>query len=334
MTAPTLAQLAKVLTDPLRKGILMNLLRDSEIIGLVPWEASDSLTVKQVRWKSLPTTPAFRSLNEGYSNGYGETEQVEEALYGFGFDIQFDRVMEKIGNTIVPMRTLLIEQHVKAKSLIWNDYFINGDHATDAKAFEGLKKRVAAMPTRQTVYAAASNAAALDPTASVANARAFIDAFEEGLYKCAGGNAQACFVNEGIKWGFAKVLRYAQASGGALLDTTKDSFDRTVVSYKGVPIVDVGLKVDQSTEIITNTETAGDSGSDATSAYFVHFGSDEHGLTGVQLEAPAIYDPLAGGESATTPTKMLRFDWWVGLVNMGSYGITRVCNFEGANGWT
>ncbi|MCG8430604.1 MAG: hypothetical protein MJA29_05495, partial [Candidatus Omnitrophica bacterium] len=88
-----------------------------------------------------------------------------------------------------------------------------------------------------------------------------------------------------------------------------------------------------STEIITNTEAAGDAGADSTSIYCVAF-NDRQGLKGVQLEPLKAYDPLNGGEQESTPTKLRRIDWWIGFVAFGSYGITRGWNLHAPTGWT
>lgn len=333
MAGITLAQLAKQETEPLRKGIIRTLLRDSQIMEYLPWVNISSLRVMGLKWKSLPTSGGWRKLNEGYSSGVGETEQVWEALYGFGTDIVFDRVLDKITNVLEPVRVTQTMMHLKALALGWNDAFINGDHASDEDQIEGLKKRVSLMPARQSVYFAGSGSAALDPTASVANARAFIDKWEEMTYKCNRGAVSAYFMNEGMYWGFGKVLRYAGVSGGPLMDITKDSWEREIFTYKGAPFIDMGLKIDQATEIITDSETAGDSGTDATSIYAASFGMDE-GLTGIQLEELRPYDPLNGGEQESTPTQLLRIDWWNGLQSFGSYGIVRGRNVEGASNWT
>jgi hypothetical protein len=343
----TLAHLAKIETTPLKKGVLMNLLRYCQAMSIIPWENTDSLSSVAVRWKSLPSV-AFRKINEGYTASEGDMEQIWESVYNFGGDISLDRVFEKIKNTIVDPKVSQTNMKLKAMALTFNDYFINGDHAVDEDGFEGLKKRVAGMPSRQTVYGAASNAAALDPTSSTAAAKSFLDKWEEAFYKCNGGAVSAIWGNEGIRWGFGRVLRYAQISGAAWLDSTKDSFDREVLTYKGVPLFDIGYKSDLTTEIIPDDEVAGDAGTDATSVYFTSFVSPERaegeggteggdiseGLTGIQMSDLAAYDPLNGGEQATVPAKLIRIDWQVGLANFGAHSITRLRNIEGASNWT
>lgn len=331
--AVTLGHLAKIEVEPLRKGILMNLLRNSDVMSVLPFENVNSLRSIAVRWTTLPTV-SFRRINEGYTPDEGDTEQVWESVYGFGGEIKFDRVFGKIGNTIISPRQLQVNMKTEAMALTFNDYFINGDHASDEDGFEGLHKRIAGLPSRQRVQLGAASATAHDPTASAANARAFFDGLEEAHYKCNRGNVSAIFANEGVKWGLGKVARYAQiTAGGGTLDMTKDSFDRSIVTYKGVPVFDVGLKTDQTTEIITNTQAAADAGADSTSIYFVSFNINQ-GIMGIQLSPVEIYDPLGGGEQESTPTKLIRLDWWLGLAGFGSYGATRMWNLEGTNLWT
>jgi hypothetical protein len=312
--------------------VIMNILREVRAAELLPFENVDSLESVAVRWRTLPTV-AFRSINEGYTANEGDTEQVWESVYGFGGEIEFDRVFGLIKNTIVSMEQLQMDMKLTALALHFNDQLINGDHATDSKGFEGLKKRIASHPSRQSVYFAGSSSAALDATSSVANGRAFFDKLEEMHYKTNRGDVNALMMNEAMIYGIGKAARYIQASGGNFLDVTQDSFGRDITTYKGASCVDMGLKRDQSTEIITDSETAGDAGTDATSIYGVSFNTTQ-GLTGIQLEDLAVYDPLDGGERESKPTKLIRCDWWVGLAAFGSYGITRGRNVEGASNWT
>lgn len=330
--AITLATLAKLEQDVIRKMVIMNILREVRIMEILPFEQVNALTNIAIRWRTLPSV-AFRSINAGYTASEGDFEQVYESVYGFGGDINFDRVFELVKNTVTPMVQEQMKMKLLSLALTFNDYFINGDLATDPLGFVGLKTRVAAMPSRQTVYFAASSGASLDPTNSVAKGAAFYAALEEMHYKTNRGQVSAFMMNEGMIYGIGKVARYINASGGAFLDVTQDSFGRQITTFKGAPLVDVGLKRDQSTEIITNTETDGASASVATSIYSMSFNADQ-GITGIQLEPMAVYDPLSGGEMETKPTKIMRIDWWLGLAGFGSYGIVRGQNLEGTPSWT
>lgn len=330
--AYTIAQLAKLETDPLKKMVIMNLLRVAKAMEWLPFENVSSLQVIATRWKTLPDV-AFRKINAGYTPSEGHDEQVYESLFGLGGEIKFDRVFSKITNTIVDPKKNEINKKLKSLGITFNNYLVNGDHATDVDGFEGVKKRISNMPARQSVYFAGAAAAALDPTASVANGRAFFDKLEQMYYSTNGGEISIFLGNEKMKWGLGRVARYIQASGGNVLDVTKDSFERNIPTLWGAPFTDMGLLKDQQTEIITDSEVAGDAGEDATSIYGLSFNT-ENGLTGIQLSDPEIYDPLNGGEQELTPTNLMRIDWWLGLANFGSYGITRGRNVEGASNWT
>lgn len=329
----TLSEMAKLETSPIRAGVLANILRKSSIMELLPFVNVDSLRNVAVKWGTLPTV-GFRYINGAYVPNEGSFEQVYESVYPFGGEIRFDRIFSKIGNLIVDPKTEVSLQKSTAWAYSFNDYFINGDNAVDPLGFEGLKKRISNMPARQTIDAS-SNTDILDPTASAANARRFLGKFNEAFYKAGGGSESPDIIvmNEGMFWGFAQVLQYLGASGGALHNTGMDMFDREIQTYKGARFVDAGLKADQTTEIIPVTEDPGDAGNDATSIYFVPF-SMEQGISGIQLGEPEIYDPLSGGEMETAPANLLRMEWVVGLAGFGSYGPTRLNSIENPANWT
>jgi hypothetical protein len=331
--AYTLAKLAKLEEQPLRKYVMMNLIRDAKLMELIPWVNVDSLTIQATRWRVLPTV-AFRAINASYTADEGDVEQVWESLFILGGETYFDRIFKKVKNTIVDPIKQQSDMKVKAMALTFNNYLINGDPATDPLGFTGLKKRVANLPSRQTVYYAGSgSAAALDVTASVANVTTFFKMLEKQIEYTVGGS-DAILTNLNMKLGIGHAARFVNASGGMFLSTTKDSFDRDIPTFRGVPLIDVGLKADQTTEIITDTETADDTGTDATSIYTMKFG-EQDGVTGIQLPPGLeVYDPLTGAESPTAPAVMNRFEWVLGLAGFGSYGLTRGHNVEGASNWT
>lgn len=329
--AMTLQHYYDVETLAFKKYVIRQILREVRLAELIPWDNVNSLQNIAIRWKTLPTN-AFRYVNGGYSVSQGDTEQVTESVYAYGSEILYDRVFDKLGNVVQDPKKVQTDMALLSMALTFNDYLINGDQATDPLGFEGLKKRASLMPTRQSVYFAGSSSAALDPTASVANANTFFSKLEEVHYKTNRGQVGALIMNEGMVYGLGRIARYVNASGGFFLGIGKDSFDRDIMTYKGTRIVDPGFKRDQSTEIITDTETAGDAGADASSLYGISF-DEQQGVRGIQLSALEVYDPLNGGEMESTPQKKVRLEWWCGLASYGSFGLVRGRNFEGASQW-
>jgi hypothetical protein len=333
MAGITMAQLAQVAKDPMTKFIEMSLLRESKVMNYLPFENVSGLKVAAQYWQKLPTGGSWRQINAGYSSAEdGQLAEAEEYLYAFGGDITFDTVLEKIKDVAKDPIQLQVQGKLKSMALQWNDKLINGDVGVEPNSFDGLKKRVAALPSRQTLYWAASNAAPLDPTASAANARKFLNNLRKAKRFCDGGNVTALLCNEDFILGVSAALVYAQSAGN-YLTVSKDQFDLDVISYMGIPMVDMGYKEDLATEIITTTEVAGDSGADSTSQYWVSF-NRESGVYGIQLNEFKEYDPLNGGEMETMPSKLRRIDWWNGIANFGTRSIVRSRNLSCLSGWT
>jgi len=329
--AYTLAQFAKLETDPNKKYVLRNLLREIKAGEYLQFEDVSSLTVSGLKWRQLPSV-AFRALGDDYTEDTsGDVDSVWEGVYPFGGLVKFDRIYDKVSNTVVDPKRLQLDMKTLSMALTFNDYLINGDHGTDVKAFEGLKKRVSLMPTRQKVIPTAASATALDVTASAANVNAFWGkGMDKAFEYCNRGNVDLIITSEDMKLGLGRSLRYGNAAGGHFLDFGKDSFDRAVVQYKGAPVIDIGIKADQSTEIITDTETAEDAGADGTSMYFVSI-NKEQGVVGIQL-GPLEVVPEAKKDVGTANQTLI--EWVCGLCGFGSYGVVRLQNILAPDTWT
>jgi hypothetical protein len=336
--ALTLADYAKQEEQPLKKYILKNLLRYSDLMSLIPMKKVDSGTVIVTRWNTLPTV-AYRQINGTYSEGTGTTEQITEAVYGLGGEIKHDRYFDLVKNHIEDPTKTQTEMKLKALAFQYNDNLVNGDHSVDVNAPEGINKRIASyLPSRQSI----SIGTAFDVTASAANMHKLVDYFTEAVelaglrsaptVKVKSGDKQpaksgAILLNRAMSLGFGRVLRRL-----GLLSTTQDSYGRVFESFQGVPLIDVGLKGDKSTEIITN---AYGGSSNETRVFFVRFGEDA--FQGIQLNTPEAYDPIKAGEGAgntTGPQKIKRIDWWYGFSGMESYYASRITGILAPGSWT
>lgn len=316
--AVTLNDLAQASNNPLEKAVIQDLLRKSDLLSLVPIESVSTFRPTSVRWQTLPSV-ATRALNGSYSENTGTLEQVQETLHIYGGEINVDRVAQFDKSLVEPPMKTQTQMKVAALAYKFNYDFINGDHASDPNGFEGLKKRVTNLPSRMLVQASSGNDT-LKILADSASEHAFIDKLHE-LVHVTGANA--LLMNEKTYLGIGRVLRRL-----SLLNTTVDNYGRKWEEFAGCKLVDVGLSGDQSTEIITSTETALDSGADSTSIYGVRF-DGEDGFRVIQAagSSPVPYDPTKGGEMQTKPANMMRIDWVIGLQNVGRYAIGRLYNF-------
>lgn len=181
------------------------------------------------------------------------------------------------------------------------------------------------MPSRMTINLAAAGDS-LKVLASSTTEHQFIDAIHQANKFVDGATHILC--NETTWLGLGQVARRLN-----LFQTLTDAIGKTWNSISSgsniLPFVDVGLKSDKSTEIITNTEDPGDGGNDSTSIYVVRM-DDEEGLHGISLEGHDldVYDPLTGGEMESGPQKLRRIDWGVGLFNLSQFVICRIKGFK------
>ncbi len=334
----TIADYAKQEVQPLKKYVLENFLRYSDLMSLVPMKKVDSLTVVVTRINTLPSVGS-RKINGTYTESTGSLEQVTEGVYALGGEIKYDRVFEMVKNNIEDPVKTHTDMKVRALAFQFNDNLINGDHSVDTDVPEGLNKRIASyLPSRQSI----SIGTAFDVTASAANMHKFVDYLHDALdlaglrnapmIKPKRGDKQpaktgALLVNRATYLGVGRVLRRL-----GLLETTQDAYGREFKSFDGVPMIDVGLKGDKTTEIITNTVGAS---SNETRIFFVRFGDDA--FTGMQLNEPSPYDPIKAGEGAgntTGPQKIKRIDWWYGFAGNESYYASRITGTLAPGSWT
>lgn len=321
--AVTIADLAKQSTEPLQKGILMNLYRFSPLMEYVPFVPAAALDNIVVRWNKLPTVGS-RKFNEGYDESTGTTEQLTESIRPIGGDVDVENVFDQVSNVLEKPSVTQINMKTKAMAFLFNRLFVKGSPTLDPDAFYGLEWRINnSLPARQK-FAIGNAGTPFDATASTANQHNFIDALHE-LNDLVGG-ASVYLCNRKMRLGVGRVLRRAN-----VLDTTKDQFDRVVYSFHGAPILDAGLLSDKSTEIITDTEDPGDGGNDTTSIYAVKFGEGE-GIVGVQLSPLKAY--LVTKELESKPAARWRIDWVVGLAGFEDAYAARMYNVEPAASWT
>jgi hypothetical protein len=89
--------------------------------------------------QELPSV-GFRAVNEGYSQSYGVVDQRAEAVHLFGGDVDVDRsIVDLMGPEA---RASQIEMKVRSMRLTLEATLINGDTASNPRAFDGLSKRL------------------------------------------------------------------------------------------------------------------------------------------------------------------------------------------------
>lgn len=308
--AMTLAESAVVTQDPRLPGVL-NVLNTSQILNRTPFE---SIAGRAYSYNSEATLPAaaFRAVNAGYTESTGTFTTATENLAILGGDYVVDRYLEQTSTGSVAS-LVAAQRDMKARSVAakYSDTFINGDTAVDANSFNGLKKRL----TGGQVITSGTNGAAMNTDA--ATRTAFLDRLDALLGLVPGANA--IYANAQVIALLRTVYRNTTINNYTVDELTGRPLE--VPTWQGVPILDAGLKADQ-TPVIPQTETAGSS-SVTSSIYAVKYATSEFeqgvmGITngGLQVDPPR--------QLETKPAWLGRIEFYTGLALMGPQPAARL----------
>jgi hypothetical protein len=310
-----LAELSKIETSTLRKSVIDTLIMESNLMELCPWETIGQLATTVVRIKDLPSV-GFRKVNEGYSESIGHFEQKVENISLFGGDIDTDIAIARAKNTVADARAIQQTLKLKAVAYDFNDNFINGNPTSDPEEYKGLNKRVddvynEGFTDQKVDLADTTDYGILRDSAARFN---FLDKVNTLIYAIKGHSPDYLLMNKKLLLAFRSLLLREK-----LLETTSDMFNRRIDMYLGARLIDIGVKADQSTEIITNTETDG-GGSYETSIYAVKFGIGDS-TWGIQQYPIEVRDL---GEIDSKPVFRTRVDWNLGLATVDPRSVGRL----------
>lgn len=263
--AVTLAQAKLNTQDALQLGVIDEFQKSSYLLQHIPFDnvvsptgGGTTLTYGYTRLITQPTAQ-FRAVNEEYSTQEVEKKRFTVDLKVFGGAFEVDRVISNMGG-IVNEVTLQMQQKVKAASSLFSDTVINGDSATNAKAFDGLDVALAGSDTEF------NSSGTLIDLSTAANIKNNADEFLFKLHKALGhldGKPHAILGNSDAIAALQFLARYV-----GHYQTTQNQWGQYVGSYNGIPLIDLGAKAGSNDPIIGNDKTNG------TSLYFVRFGMD------------------------------------------------------------
>lgn len=275
--AITLAEAQKNVQDALQMGVIDEFRKSNWILdnltfddAVSPTGGGATMTYAYTRLKTQPTA-GFRAVNTEYTPHEVTKERHTVDLKIFGGSYQIDRVIANMGG-IVSEVELQQAQKIKAAQALFNDTFINGDSATDAKAFDGLDK---ALTGSSTEYNTGSNIIDLSTSAKVTeNYMLFLDMIDEFL---SGLDGTPSFLGMNSK--MAAKLR-ACARRASMYQVTKNDWGQQIESYGPIPFIDLGTKAGTNDDVISTDGTKG-----TTSIYAGRLGLD--GLHGVSMAGVA-----------------------------------------------
>jgi hypothetical protein len=306
--ALTLVEAAKYSQNDLQRGVLETFVIESPVLDRIPFLDVQGNAYAYNEEATLPGVE-FRAVNSSYSESTGTINQKTESLVILGGDADVDTYLVATRGNLNDLRAEQTALKTKAIAYKYQDGFINGDTSVDANSFDGLKKRL----TGAQVIVAATNGLAVVGADDAAR-HTFFDALDALIAAVPG--AQALYMNALIR---AKIRSSARRL--TIYDQTVDTFGRTIQTYSGIPMFDIGNKADGSL-IIPQTETTGTSNI-TSSIYAVRFGNSEgdQAVTGLTNGGVSVRDL---GEQQAKPVFRTRIEFFTGLAVFGGKAAARL----------
>ncbi|HVM13614.1 MAG TPA: hypothetical protein VM287_04710 [Egibacteraceae bacterium] len=309
--AMTLAEAAVLSENTLARGVMETFVIESPVLDRLPLMNIEGNAYAYNVEATLPGV-AFRSVNEQYTESTGTFNQRTESLVILGGDADVDRFIVQTRGNLNDQRALQTRAKVKAASYKFQDTFINGDVAVDTKSFDGLKKRL----TGAQVIDHGANGGPVVGNGTT-DTHTFFDALD-ALFGAVAGGPDVAYANRRI---ISRILAAGRRIGGADI-ITEDITGKRVVTWNGVPILDIGTNPD-GTDIIPQTETQGTATGTTSSIYAVKFGQDEgdQAVTGLNNGGIQVYDL---GEIDLKPVYRTRLEFYCGLAVFGGRAAARL----------
>lgn len=243
-----------------------------------PSVGGSNLSYSYMRTKT-PSTADFREIGKEYNEDTAAREQITTHLKVFGGEYKVDRVIAETSG-IIDEVTYQMEEKIKATKNLFHHTIINGDSATNSKAFDGLNKALVGTSTEVNAssYIDISTSDAMD-----SNYKAVLDLLDAFLAELSG---KPSFLLGNSKL-IAKLKGAARRAG--YLTRSEDAFGKSMEGYDGIPFLDMEYfakvqdgKVTEEpiVPIVSRTITESNTVSGLTDLYAVSLGLDGfHGVT-------------------------------------------------------
>lgn len=268
------SKLTKYVIDEFRKSPLLDAMVFDDTVKP---QGGNSLSYVYNRVTTLPTA-AGRAINTEYTSQEAKTDRVTVDLKVFGGSFELDRVLQADETEVVKLTEFQLEQKIKATRALFADWFINGDSAADATAFDGLDKALTGSSTERSLNTV------LDlSTAEMVekNWKAFTYQLRQ-VMKLMDGAPTLMGVNSDMFAVFQSIADFSTQ-----YTQTKNELGTEIVKWGNATIMDLGDKPGTSKSIV---ETSSDDGT--TDIFFTRIGLDGvHGVTPTGSKAPNIYLP-------------------------------------------
>ena len=210
-----------------RNSLLLDRLVFDNVIS--PGTGGSTLTYGYIQLKS-PATAAVRTVGAEYTPAEAQKEKKTTSAVIMGGAFQVDRVLQNTSGAADEL-AFQAEQKIKATANFFHDMVINGD--TEQGGFDGLKKLLSGTAGELTSAVSLATSSELDE-----NYNAFLDEMDAFIASL-DGTPSMLLMNRDM---LVKLRAIARRAG--YYERNQDDFGRTVETYAGIPLMDMGKYFD------------------------------------------------------------------------------------------
>ncbi|HEX77493.1 MAG TPA: phage major capsid protein [Dehalococcoidia bacterium] len=279
--ALSLAEAAKLSNDTLLVGVIETIIYDSPVLQVLPFIeiVGNGLTYNQ---ENQAPIASFYDVGDNWTESTPTFTQKTATLKILGGDADIDNFLAATRSNLQDLEAAIVQLKAKAVQHKFDDTFVNGDTATNPKAFDGIDKLC---ESGQTV--------SMGPDGGTLT----LEKLDELIDRVKGGKPDMLLMSKRSR---RKLTALSRGTGSGILETDRNQFGQMVQFYDGIPI---GIN-----DWIADDQTVGTS-SDCSTIYALQFGEGAvAGLTspgGLQVER-------VGSLEAKDATR-IRVKWYVSL---------------------
>ena len=256
----TLAESSKLKQNPLQQGVVEVFASTSPVLERLPFMDVAGNAYSWNREDELPGI-AFRDYNETYTESTGVVQHSTEVLKLFGGTAKVDRALVKTQGNLNDLRAIQTNMKAKAAALDFTKYFFKGDATTNAKAFDGIEKRLVG-----------------DQVLTATKAELTLNDVDK-LIDAVQGGPDVLFMSKTMR----RTINALRRTAGQATEVVTDTFGRQIDAYAGIPI---GV-IEEDAE--GNQILGFDEEGDTTSIYAMRFGVGEW-VSGLQCGTLEVID--------------------------------------------
>src|SRR6266567_1963630 len=193
--ALTLAEAAKLSNDVLLTGVVETIIKDSPVLQRVPFIEIVGNGLTYNRENAAPTA-SFFDVGDTWTESTPTFTQLTVTLKIMGGDADIDNFLLATRSNLQDLEAAVVQLKAKAVRQLFEQTFITGDVAVNAKAFDGLDK------------------------------------LDELVDQVKGGKPELLLMSRRSRRIVTKLAR----NSGSLLETDRDEFGQMLQFYDGIPI--------------------------------------------------------------------------------------------------